>query len=80
MRKRHPLLILLRAKHDPEFAKLSDLEIVIRHRGAPEDKKLVSGGRIARVSRRGFWIEETFIPAHRILEVRRIKKNKKVSL
>jgi uncharacterized protein (UPF0248 family) len=70
-----PIETLLRAEHDPEFKKLKDFIIVIKHRGAPEDKKEIDGEMVTHVQKDGFWYvnrfeEKTFIPAHRILELR----------
>ncbi|MFQ5648163.1 MAG: DUF504 domain-containing protein [Candidatus Aenigmatarchaeota archaeon] len=55
--------------------RLGSCEIVILHRGAPGDRKTVAGGNVTQVRKghleyvneRG---EETFIPYHRVLEVR----------
>ena len=55
--------------------KLPDCEIVILHRGAPQDRKSISGERITEVKKSYFsytneFREETTIPYHRVLEVR----------
>ena len=54
---------------------LEDCEIVIRHRGAPGDVLTLSGSSLTELKRDHFMYinemgEETFIPLHRILEVR----------
>ena len=61
---------LLRAKHDPNFRKLSNFVVVIKHRGAPGDKKEIPGSEITEVKKNGFYVESTFIPAHRIIELK----------
>jgi uncharacterized protein (UPF0248 family) len=71
-----PIEILLRAVYDAEFPKPKDFIIVIEHRGAPEDKKEIDGSRVTKVQKDGFYYmnkfgEETFIPAHRMLEIKR---------
>jgi len=54
--------------------KLGRAEIVFVHRGAPGDKKTVSGAAITSLKRSHFCYKdddhETHIPNHRILEVR----------
>ena len=50
-------------------------EIIIRHRGAPGNVLLISGNSVTEIKRHHFMYmnergEETFIPLHRILEVR----------
>ncbi len=54
---------------------LKQCEIVIRHRGAPEDEMSISGDKITEIKRGHFSYkgerEEVTIPMHRILEVRR---------
>jgi uncharacterized protein (UPF0248 family) len=54
--------------------KIGDCEIIILHRGAPDDRKSISGGQITEVKRSYFSFKdaerETTIPMHRILEVR----------
>ena len=54
---------------------LSGCEIVILHRGAPGERKVVAGGNVTQVKKRNFQYlnergEETFIPYHRVLEIR----------
>ena len=61
---------LLRAKHDPKFKKLSEFIVVIKHRGAPDDKKEINGSDITEVKKNGFYVEDTFIPSHRIIELK----------
>lgn len=54
--------------------RLGECEIIIRHRGAPNDRKVVSGAAIKEVKKSYFTYSngrETFIPNHRILEIRR---------
>lgn len=52
---------------------LSDLRIVIRHRGAPKDQKVIPGSKI-EIHRGHFTFEEageeTTIPFHRILIIK----------
>ncbi|MDD5181993.1 MAG: RNA repair domain-containing protein [Candidatus Nanoarchaeia archaeon] len=67
---------LLRAVYDENFAKLKDFIVVIRHRGAENDRKEIDGERITKVQKDGFFYlnrheEKIFIPAHRILELKR---------
>ena len=54
---------------------LKECEIVIRHRGAPNDELAVPGSKITEVKRSYFsYISEegeVTIPMHRILEVRK---------
>lgn len=54
--------------------KIGDCEIIILHRGAPDNRKSISGSQITEVKRSYFSYEdsgrETTIPMHRILEVR----------
>jgi uncharacterized protein (UPF0248 family) len=54
--------------------KLAKAEIVFVHRGAENDMKAVSGGKITEVKRSHFCYtengRETHIPNHRILEIR----------
>ena len=53
---------------------LKDCEIIIVHRGARGDKKLIKGQEIVEVKRTYFLYSEsgreTFIPNHRVLEIR----------
>ncbi len=54
---------------------LGECEIVIRHRGAPGDVLTIPGKSLTELKRDHFIYtnergEETFIPLHRILEVR----------
>ena len=51
---------------------LKSCEIIIRHRGAPNDKKTIQGKNITEVKKSYFLYtndRETFIPLHRILEI-----------
>lgn len=53
--------------------KLKGCEIVIRHRGAESDEKTVSGSDVTEVKKSYFLYrngKETFIPMHRILEIK----------
>jgi uncharacterized protein (UPF0248 family) len=51
--------------------KLEKCKIVIRHRGAPEDRKEIPGSRITQVKKSYFYYKdgdrENFIPLHRVL-------------
>ena len=69
-----PIQTLLRAEYDINFKRLRDFTIVILHKGAPNDRRSIDGERIIHVQKDGFWYInrfgiETFIPAHRILEL-----------
>lgn len=54
---------------------LKECEIVIRHRGAPDDQMSISGDKVTEIKRSYFSYMseegEVTIPMHRILEVRR---------
>lgn len=53
--------------------KLKDAEIIIRHRGAPQNRKSLAGEKITEVKKSYFLYtndKETFIPFHRVMEVR----------
>ena len=54
--------------------RLEGCEIVILHRGAPDDKKVIKGSQLTEVKRGYFSFEaggrETTIPNHRVLEIR----------
>lgn len=54
--------------------KLNDAEITILHRGAQENRKKISGKDVTEVKRSYFLVmesgKETFIPNHRILEIK----------
>ncbi len=54
--------------------KLKGCEVIILHRGAPENKKTIQGEKITEIKRSYFSYdsgrEEVTIPLHRILEVR----------
>ncbi|RLF18708.1 MAG: hypothetical protein DRN06_00740 [Thermoprotei archaeon] len=65
--------VLLKLKWDPRF-RLEDCELLIRHRGAPGDVKLIQGSSIKEIGK-GFFIYEeegvkVHIPFHRVLEIR----------
>jgi len=55
---------------------LEDCEIIILHRGAPGDKKLIPGKSVTEVKKSYFYYRnckdgrETYIPLHRVLEIR----------
>lgn len=53
--------------------KLSKCRIVIIHRGAPDDRKVITGNQLTEVKRSYFSYElqgrETTIPNHRVLEI-----------
>jgi len=55
--------------------KLNKSKVIILHRGAPEDRKIISGKDITEVHKHYFLYktsddsEETLIPMHRILEI-----------
>ncbi len=62
-------------------ADLSSLSLVVRHRGAPEDERRISGGSILEIAAAGVFVEardaegepiddgRAFIPYHRFLRV-----------
>ena len=54
--------------------KLAKAEIVFVHRGGKDDRKTISGENITSVKRSHFYYKdndhETFIPNHRVLEIR----------
>jgi len=56
---------------------LSDCEIVIEHRGAPGNLKVIKGGNIRDIAPRALIVqeegEEVIIPFHRIREIRKGK-------
>ncbi|RLJ07761.1 MAG: DUF504 domain-containing protein [Candidatus Aenigmatarchaeota archaeon] len=49
---------------------LDRAEIVILHRGAPDDRKTISGKEIVELGRDRFLTKDSCIPLHRVLEVR----------
>lgn len=52
---------------------LKKCEIVILHRGAPNNRKIISGEKITEIKKDRFWYmekEEICIPMHRILEIK----------
>jgi uncharacterized protein (UPF0248 family) len=56
--------------------KLQDCQVVLLHRGAPGDKKVIPGDRITQVKKSYFYYkegagmgDEKFIPLHRVLEI-----------
>ena len=49
---------------------LDRAEIVILHRGAPDDRKTISGKEIIELGRDRFLTQDSCIPLHRVLEVR----------
>lgn len=55
--------------------KLQDCRLVILHRGAPGDEKLILGSQITEIKKSHFLYreegrkEETYIPMHRVLRV-----------
>ena len=54
--------------------KLDRCEVVILHRGAPQDRKIITGDKITEVKKSYFSYdsgrEDVTIPLHRILEIR----------
>ncbi len=54
--------------------KLDKGEIVIRHRGAPQETKVIPGSKVTQVKKSHFYYKEGgsegFIPLHRVLEIR----------
>ncbi len=56
--------------------KLPACDVVILHRGAPADRKVINGRRITQVKKSFFYYkdkeggDERFIPMHRVMEIR----------
>lgn len=50
---------------------LNDIEVVIVHRGVPEDRKIIKGEEIKDIAPRAMICEDAIIPYHRILCIRR---------
>jgi uncharacterized protein (UPF0248 family) len=73
----HPLKNILNRLRWDENEKPEDYIITYRHRGAPEDVKRIRASSIKNLGKSYFTIqeadasEETVIPFHRILEIRR---------
>jgi len=64
-------------KHMWHTADLGSLSVIVRHRGAPCDERRISGSEISEIGPTGVliaaWDDEdgaTWIPYHRILEIR----------
>ena len=55
--------------------KLEGSEIVIRHRGAPQEMKVIPGSKVTQVKKSHFYYQdggrESFIPMHRVLKIRK---------
>lgn len=63
-------------------ADLEAISLVVRHRGAPDDQRRISGGAILEIAAAGLFVEardaegeplddgRAFIPYHRILAIR----------
>ncbi|MCD6575775.1 MAG: DUF504 domain-containing protein [Nanoarchaeota archaeon] len=69
-----PIEELMRMKWDPNYKSLKSVKIIVKHRGAPNNEKVIFGENITKIQKDGFWYvnnlgEEVFIPAHRILDV-----------
>ncbi|MDH4122499.1 MAG: RNA repair domain-containing protein [Thermoplasmata archaeon] len=52
-----------------EGTSLNDAEIVILHRGAPNDRRAIKGSEIISLGQMFFETSETSIPYHRIIEI-----------
>ncbi|MEM2954921.1 MAG: RNA repair domain-containing protein [Candidatus Nanoarchaeia archaeon] len=54
--------------------KLNEVEIIIIHRGAEKNQKIIYGSEITEIKRSHFYYKdgekETYIPNHRVLEIR----------
>ncbi len=54
--------------------RLSEAEIIILSRGSPQDRKVIPGRKVTEVKKTYFCYREgdreTFIPNHRVLEIR----------
>lgn len=64
----YPRDILNRLKWE-EGQSLDHAEIIILHRGAPGDRRTISGKEILSIGQLFFETSETSIPFHRILEI-----------
>ncbi|MEM2839854.1 MAG: RNA repair domain-containing protein [Thermoplasmata archaeon] len=65
----YPRDVLNRLKWE-EGKSLEQVEVVILHRGAPNDRRTILGRDIARIGQTFFETSETSIPYHRVLEIR----------
>lgn len=64
---------LLRAKYDKNFTKLEKFIIIIRNRGSPDNIKKIRGSEIEEITKGHFTLKDgTYIPAHRIIEIKKI--------
>lgn len=76
-----PREILNKLKWHPK-EKFEDYEIIILHRGAPKDIKIIPTKLVIKLERSFFYYkeneEEIAIPYHRVLKIRNIKMNKVV--
>ena len=74
----HPLKNILNKLRWDEREQPDNYTITYRHRGAPDDVIKISASRIRRLGKSYFTIEsdgegeETLIPFHRILEIRKL--------
>jgi len=68
-RRIYPRDVLNRLKWE-EGRSLEEAEVVILHRGAPDDRRTIRGREIVRIRQTFFETSETSIPYHRILEIR----------
>lgn len=50
---------------------LRDIEVVIIHRGAPENKKIIKGEEIKDIAPRAIICDDVIIPYHRIVCIKK---------
>ena len=63
--------VLNRLRWGSDENELVNADIVIRHRGAPGDEKVIPGGDIRCLGRGSFETEGAVIPYHRVLRIER---------
>lgn len=49
---------------------MAEAEVVILHRGAPDNRRTIAGSEIVRIGPLFFETTETAIPYHRIIEIK----------
>ena len=65
----YPRDVLNRLKWEKGYS-LEDAEITIVHRGAPDDRRTISGREVIKIGHTFFETTETSIPFHRVLEIK----------
>ena len=63
--------VLNRLKWSPEGGGLGDVDVIIRHRGAPGDEKRIPASTITDLGKGSFQTPESTIPYHRVLRITR---------